>query len=38
VQGLLRVLSSSWLLGQLASLPGYDVTQCGERIASLPSA
>jgi putative molybdopterin biosynthesis protein len=35
-QGLLRVLSSSWLLGQLASLPGYDVTQCGERIASLP--
>jgi molybdate-binding protein/transcriptional regulator with XRE-family HTH domain len=37
VQGLLRVLSSSWLLGQLGSLPGYDVTQCGERIASLPS-
>jgi putative molybdopterin biosynthesis protein len=38
VQGLMRVLSSSWLLGQLASLPGYDVTQCGERIASLPPA
>jgi molybdate-binding protein len=38
VQGLLRVLSSSWLLGQLASLPGYDVTQCGERVASLPPA
>ncbi len=38
VQGLLRVLSSSWLLGQLASLPGYDVTACGERIASLPPA
>jgi putative molybdopterin biosynthesis protein len=38
VQSLLRVLSSSWLLGQLASLPGYDATQCGERIASLPSA
>jgi putative molybdopterin biosynthesis protein len=36
VQGLLRVLSSSWLLGQLTSLPGYDVTQCGERIASVP--
>jgi putative molybdopterin biosynthesis protein len=35
VQGLLRVLSSSWLLSQLASLPGYDVTQCGERIASV---
>jgi len=38
VQGLLRVLSSSWLLGQLASLPGYEVAQCGERIASLPPA
>jgi molybdate-binding protein len=38
VQGLLRVLSSSWLLGQLSSLPGYDVTQCGERIASVPPA
>jgi putative molybdopterin biosynthesis protein len=38
VQGLLRVLSSSWLLGQLASLPGYDVTPCGERIASVPPA
>jgi molybdate-binding protein/transcriptional regulator with XRE-family HTH domain len=38
VQGLLRALSSSWLLGQLASLPGYDVTQCGELIASVPSA
>jgi putative molybdopterin biosynthesis protein len=37
-QGLLRVLSSPWLLGQLAGLPGYDVTQCGERIASLPPA
>jgi putative molybdopterin biosynthesis protein len=36
VQGLLRALSSPWLLGQLASLPGYEVTQCGERIASLP--
>ena len=34
-QGLLRVLSSSWLLSQLASLPGYDVTQCGERRVSL---
>jgi molybdate-binding protein len=38
VQGLLRVLSSSWLLGQLTSLPGYDVSHCGERIASLPPA
>jgi molybdate-binding protein/DNA-binding XRE family transcriptional regulator len=38
VQGLLRALASPWLLGQLASLPGYDVTQCGERIATLPPA
>jgi len=38
VQGLLRILSSSWLLGQLAGLPGYDVSQCGERIASVPPA
>jgi putative molybdopterin biosynthesis protein len=38
VQGLLRALSSSWLLGQLASLPGYDAAQCGERIASLTPA
>jgi putative molybdopterin biosynthesis protein len=38
VQGLLRVLSSPWLLGQLASLPGYDLAQCGERIAHLPPA
>jgi putative molybdopterin biosynthesis protein len=36
VQGLLRILSSPWLLGQLAGLPGYEVAQCGERIASLP--
>ncbi|HWG13937.1 MAG TPA: substrate-binding domain-containing protein, partial [Streptosporangiaceae bacterium] len=35
VQGLLRVLASPWLLSQLASLPGYDQTQCGERVASL---
>jgi len=38
VQSLLRVLSSPWLLSQLASLPGYDVSQCGERIASLRPA
>lgn len=35
VQGLLRVLASPWLLAQLASLPGYDPAQCGERVASL---
>jgi molybdate-binding protein len=31
VQGLLKVLSSPWLLAQLASLPGYDPANCGER-------
>ena len=36
VQGLLKVLSSAWLLDQLASLPGYDPGRCGERIATLP--
>jgi molybdate-binding protein/transcriptional regulator with XRE-family HTH domain len=35
VQGLLRALSSAWLHDQLASLPGYRVTQCGERIATI---
>ena len=33
VQGLLRVLTSPWLLAQLASLPGYDPSRCGERSA-----
>jgi putative molybdopterin biosynthesis protein len=37
VQGLLRVLTSPWLLDQLASLPGYSAVQCGERLATLPS-
>jgi putative molybdopterin biosynthesis protein len=31
VQGLLRVLTSPWLLAQLASLPGYDPGRYGER-------
>jgi molybdate-binding protein/DNA-binding XRE family transcriptional regulator len=31
VQGLLKVLTSPWLLAQLASLPGYDPASCGER-------
>jgi putative molybdopterin biosynthesis protein len=35
-QGLLKTLSSAWLLEQLASLPGYDPARCGEPIASLP--
>src|SRR6266702_3869029 len=33
VQGLLKVLNSAWLVAQLASLPGYDATRCGERPA-----
>jgi putative molybdopterin biosynthesis protein len=36
VQGLLRALTSPWLLGQLTSLPGYSLAQCGERLATLP--
>ncbi len=33
VQGLLKVLTSPWLLAQLASLPGYDAGRCGERAS-----
>ncbi len=33
VQGLLKVLTSPWLLAQLASLPGYDAARCGDRPA-----
>ena len=35
VQGLLKVLSSPWLAGQLASLPGYDPSHCGEHVATV---
>jgi putative molybdopterin biosynthesis protein len=38
VQGLLKVLSSRWLLDQLASVPGYDPATCGEHVATLPPA
>ncbi len=31
-QALLKVLTSPWLLAQLASLPGYDAATCGERF------
>jgi putative molybdopterin biosynthesis protein len=34
VQAMLRVLSSPWLLAQLASIPGYDSSRCGERPAA----
>ncbi|MBV8430247.1 MAG: hypothetical protein JO244_03740 [Solirubrobacterales bacterium] len=27
-------LSSRWLTDQLASLPGYDPSHCGERVAA----
>jgi putative molybdopterin biosynthesis protein len=33
VQALLKVLSSPWLLAQLASLPGYDAAGCGDRLS-----
>ncbi len=32
VQALLKVLSSPWLLAQLASLPGYHASTCGDRL------
>ena len=32
VQALLKVLSSPWLLDQLASLPGYNAANCGDRL------
>jgi putative molybdopterin biosynthesis protein len=38
VQGLLKVLTSPWLVAQLASLPGYDPASCGERIAARLNA
>jgi putative molybdopterin biosynthesis protein len=33
VQALRRVLSSPWLLAQLASLPGYDAATCGTSLS-----
>jgi molybdate-binding protein/transcriptional regulator with XRE-family HTH domain len=33
VQALFKVLSSPWLLAQLASLPGYDAATCGDRLS-----
>jgi molybdate-binding protein/DNA-binding XRE family transcriptional regulator len=32
-QALLKVLTSPWLLAQLASIPGYDTATCGERLS-----
>jgi molybdate-binding protein len=38
VQGLLKILTSRWLLDQMACLPGYDPARCGERISTLTPA
>jgi len=32
VQGLLKALLSPWLSNQLAGLPGYDPSHCGEHV------
>jgi molybdate-binding protein len=37
-QALLKVLTSPWLLAQLASIPGYDNATCGERFTEPPGA
>jgi putative molybdopterin biosynthesis protein len=37
VQGLLKVLTSRWLLAQLASIPGYEATACGDRVRKAQS-
>jgi putative molybdopterin biosynthesis protein len=33
VQALLKVLASPWLAAQLAGLPGYDASGCGQRLS-----
>jgi len=38
VQALMRVLTSRWLLDQLASLPGYDPSSCGQHVATLSTS
>ena len=37
VQALIKVLASRWLIDQLASLPGYDPSSCGQHMATLPA-
>jgi molybdate-binding protein/DNA-binding XRE family transcriptional regulator len=34
VQALRKVLASPWLITQLDTLPGYDASRCGDRVAS----
>jgi len=36
-QALIKVLASRWLIDQLASLPGYDPSSCGQHLATLPA-
>ncbi len=36
-QALIKVLTSRWLIDQLASLPGYDPSSCGQHLATLPA-
>lgn len=38
VQSLVKILTSRWLLDQIASLPGYDPARCGEHIATFTPA
>jgi molybdate-binding protein/transcriptional regulator with XRE-family HTH domain len=38
VQALIKVLASRWLIDQLASLPGYDPSSCGQHLATLPAS
>jgi putative molybdopterin biosynthesis protein len=38
VDALMRVLSSRWLLDQLACLPGYDPSRCGGHITTVAPA
>jgi putative molybdopterin biosynthesis protein len=35
VRAMIRALSSRWLRDQLASLPGYDASHCGEHLTLL---
>jgi putative molybdopterin biosynthesis protein len=34
VRGLRKALSSRWLADQLACLPGYDLSHCGQRVTA----
>ena len=36
-QALIKVLASRWLIDQIASLPGYDPSSCGQHLATLPA-